>query len=510
MSSCLRGLKISSWHRHRKLSSMTPDVAQLLESLRTEGTIDSEGAFTISLSQARAKMSSFRSSSKSRYLLFLLSAGVGSGATRANITDIGGRLVIHMPKAYIAEEALLQVLETGVQAQLAAASDMAFGLRDALDSGAESALLEVTHPTQRSYSWFMTSNSEESQELAHRSKGGMKLTLDFGHPLFARLMSLLRRPPERSATKLLKKAARHCQVPIYHNLRLANQSFELPDWPCLVQIGQPSRVAFPRSPLVPDVPHTWTAGLAFLPGKVSLVVRGVNSGVMQSSEFSGIVFHDKLHLDLSREKIVQDETFRDFIVQLDSLKSLCLETVASTLPDFADEVPWFLSTLVMACVKDEVSHATQSLTYRWLRSQVPQNSASSRNSWDTGTDLLNLGLAFEQQNKSSFRIDGEELYVSCLDILWEKKLDKTQVLQRAADFTAQRRPTELLLRGYLLLGLGALFTFSAEKDRAEQTWSQALMVGRGSVVEELFAAHLGHPPEHVATEAAKALQMLLR
>jgi hypothetical protein len=73
-------------------------VEQLLAELREHGTIDSQGEFTLSLSEARRKLVQYHSSDKARYLLLLLAAGIAAGAGSA-LWRLSGRVATSVLKS---------------------------------------------------------------------------------------------------------------------------------------------------------------------------------------------------------------------------------------------------------------------------------------------------------------------------------------------------------------------------------------------------------------------------
>ena len=170
------------------------DVEDLLSALREHGTIDSEGQFTVSLAEARRKLTQYHSSDKARYLLSLVSAGTASGATRIEIISSKTSYKLTFADAYIPEEHLLAAFE-GTQGPEthAAAEELVLGLQGAFANDANRVALSVRSLKQRCFLWEMTADGDESKSISHQGVNSLEIHLQSNLSLITQMASLFQK-----------------------------------------------------------------------------------------------------------------------------------------------------------------------------------------------------------------------------------------------------------------------------------------------------------------------------
>ena len=160
---------LGEWLQVERNTRSVQRVDELLHSLREHGTLDSQGEFTVSLSEARRKLKQYHSSEPARYVLLLVSAGFASGGRSAAVTRRDHCLTIRFPGAYLSENELLQALDNPHNSASSAALQ---GFVGVLSGGESFSLIKgCPHPTGKSRVAFFLSGCarflSRSKDWAH-------------------------------------------------------------------------------------------------------------------------------------------------------------------------------------------------------------------------------------------------------------------------------------------------------------------------------------------------------
>jgi hypothetical protein len=485
-------------------------VEQLLNSLRETGTIDSQGAFTLSMDKARAKLARFQSSDPARYLVSILSGGVGGGASRIQMDDRSTKVSVWMEQAYLPERDLLAALNSAYEGEENGALDLVLGCRGALNYGARKIEIGVSKEGASGYRWILEQDSQVGYQDAIDELPGIKVVILFDESIkerFGRFVRKLRGyVGQRREFQIVEELADRCPVPVSLNHELITRPFHLPKGPLEINVGGVSSVQFFRSPMQFDRGHYWSAGLVYSPGKVSLVVRGVVCGSVESYDFSGVVYHDSLGLDLTREKVRVGEEADLFLDQLEELRCQTLFRLADTFSDYQGELPWFFGDLFHLALETDTAGQVREKILLFLKSQFRLDIAGD------GTDaLLWAGTELAcQLGPERFTIREGFLLRRCS---FEFKQAERELLwiPLTLRYYQSVLPDRTLVRGYLLLGWGALYEIHGVSKSAQECWLESLdtvRAGTDNRAEELIHAHMDFEPEHILVETGKALALL--
>jgi hypothetical protein len=484
-------------------------VDQLLDSLRKTGTIDSQGAFTLSLSKARAKLAQFQSSDPARYLVSILSGGVGGGASSIRMTDHGTKVSVWMDGAYLAEEDLLAALNSAYEGEENGALDLVLGCRGALSYGADKIEIRVSGADQADYLWILEQDSEEGRKEEISEAQGVGVDIVFDETIIERLERFVSKfrgyAGQRREFQMVERLADRCPVPVTLDGELVVRPFYLPNGPLEIQVGQVSSVSFSQSPMQFSRFQDWSAGLVCRAGRVSLVVRGVVCGSVDSDDFSGVVYHDSLGLDLTREKVRVGEEADRFLDQLEELRCQVLFRLGDSLRSCSAEVPWFFCELFHLALESQVEDQERLKILDFLRSRFQIDVAGS------GTDaLLWAGTELAcRVGPEKFTLREAFLLKRCSLEFKEAKRELRWIPLTSRYYQAVW-PERTLVRGYILLGWGALYEIHGVSSSAQECWLEALdtvRAGTDDRAEELIHAHMDFEPEHILVEVGKALAL---
>lgn len=479
------------------------NVAELLQSMREHGTIDSQGEFTISLSEARRKLTQFGSSNRARYLLLFLSAGIGAGAQVVSIARQQPSYVLTMPGAYIPESALLSAIRGQSDSGLPCAADLGLGLRTALALGARSIELSLRHPQQPSFHWTLSSEGQTSEPL-DPGDTAMEVRVLFPASWQDRLGGLLSRfrgyasLPEE--LRLVEQFCDHCDVPIEIAGTPVNRPIFLPPAIVYAQVGENrGGTFFERPPLVLDLDRGWRGQLSLGEGPTWLVVNGLTMGQLEDDGLAGVVYHDSLKLDLARENLVQDETYDALLDDLARVRLALLEQVTHRLAESNRSVHvGLLETGLSQQLSDEGCHRYLC----WLApDQVSTEPGQAR--WQLPLCLARRGLS-KVAEQATIGVSARAFKLRASYLVPISRV----VLQLLKEID----PAQTLVPGYVLLGLGAYASWKGDQSLANKTWMEALdtvRAGQDDLAEELIHAHMDFPVEHIMDQVAIALTRYL-
>jgi hypothetical protein len=450
----------------------SPGVERLLQTLTRHGTLESEGSFTVSLNQARSKTARYESSDLARYLLFFVSSGIGSGAGSIHIREDGASYVIEMNGGYIKEEALLSSLADGLKTGDHAPFDMAVAIRGALAFGADSVRVIVTHPSLVSYIWTLTDQDEESAQLPS-APAAISVRLSFIESPFEGARRFLRTlrgyVGQRAEFKHLERFADRSQVPLLVNGQSICRPLHLVPAHHYVQVGEVDRVRCLGSPEKVPENFQWSACLAFKPGRIELIARGISySGWVESDDFSGYVYHDELNLDLSREGFVEDEVCRRFLAELETLRLAVLNRKAVELADWREATPWFLESVYSECVSGKLNPSSLLAFHSWLAARLGEPIDVEEKESDEL--IFSCLLIIDQlKERSVFReadMPSKALVARCVQILADRQFDQAHFVLRAIEVLEKIAYHQARVRNYLSLGLTALSNLDDQTEQA--------------------------------------------
>lgn len=491
------------------------DVDELLRSLREHGTVDSEGQFTVSLSQARRKLKHFHSSDPARFLLLLVSSGIASGATSIKVERAQRSLHLWCEDAYLPEGELLQTLEKPQSVNPnSGAGDLVAGIQGSFTQRAASVQVEVLHPQKRSYSWTLLPSSEESHEVRAEGRRGMEIWVRFEprwdqrlKSLFTSLRGYAGMPPEE---RLVDRFADRSLVPITLDGQMVNRALVLPDSVASAVIGEmpENRVGSPFH--VTWEGRDWRGVLALSSSPVQLVVNGISYCQIESLGVGGVVYCDNLIRDASREKIVQNAAYNSLVQDLQEHRWRLFELLAERIESLTlDQARPYLPPLLSAFLAGRLPADARRQIWSWMVGQVPDRVSSSlKPSVDGLVRLIEVLLPEGRDRVIADLLD------ECADAT---AADDSRALQLTRTTNTALRalagPRDHLLEGYLLLASGALHALKGDKISAEKSWFEALNTAwscPSQKAQELFHVHLGYPEAHIARQAASVLRMYSR
>lgn len=491
---------------------MSLQVAQLLANLREHGTIDSEGDFTVSLSAARRKLSRYQTSDPARYLLLAASGGIAAGATLVRITQGLSSYGLRFPSAYIRETALLGSFEKPSESA-AGSLDMAMALRGVLVQAATSIVVEVVDPQRPSYRWSLTPRSDESTPIPAEDETMVRVVIEFPSSWQERLTGIFRRlrgyagqPPE---IRLLDKFCDHSPVPISVNGTALNRDLFLPVSVVYAAVGDPGPYCRVRVDLRLEA-RGWSGILGLRPGRVQLVVHGVAYGQIEDLGLTGVVFHGGLTRDVSRENLVCDSVYDELLEQLeDRRREMLIWSVTDLERIYVHGVDFgvVLEGLVELALSDELPQESLARTLTWLEEKVGPMEAQH----EGGDRLRLLELACELSPQLRGRRE-EFLLTLCGSALERRSGGIQPLLRHTLGEVRQKWPSETLVPGYLLLGLGADLSSRGEEKQAQERWLEALdtvRAGDDDLAEQLIHAHMDFEVGHIMDEVVRALRLHL-
>lgn len=479
--------------------------------MREHGTLDSRGTFTLSLSNARRKLTHFRTSNRTRYLVNLVQAAVGSGAESVLLKSRGADWKLNWPGAYLPEDHLLGAFARGGQeSELPAATDLVLGLQAMLLEGAQSIRISVWHPHKPSYQWVLRAEGEESSVLPP-AKETMVIEVDFPDSWKQRLSILpgfggfVGQPP---AVRLLEQLCDKCEVPLIVNGERLNRPLLLPDTPVTARVGIINDPG--RTPLI-DLSltdHGWQGLLALVSGPIQLVVRGVSMARLEGVGMSGTVYHQGLALDLSREAVVTNQVYEQFLDQLQDVRMSVLEGLTEKFHEI--QVPDdLLVDLLTHGVRRELSEQSLDRLVHWALSRQETNEPTVQ-SRDLLPGLM-ASLGHELRIAPRERLE-RVMIEECVQAFKERSDWLPTMATGTLALLSKNLPSETLVPGYLLLGLGAYYSSRGEDELARNFWMRSLdtvRAGTDDLAEELIHTHMDHPVEHILEQVAIALSLYL-
>lgn len=356
------------------------NIASLISSFKADGTLDSEGRFTVGLKQARKKLTAFNSSDTSRYLVVLVGAGIGAGARGLALDKSPGGLRLTMPGAYYRESELMAAFEQlFVRTARPTTTDLLLGLHMALGEGALECAVTCQDEEQPSFRWVLGQEHEASEEAPSGSTATI-IEITFSERASGPLRWLQGSPSSSEHSdghQLLEKLCAHASVPVMVGNKKLNRPIRLPHAPIALVRGEQTDVKLESPTIISDQAGRWTGALALRPGVVSLVVHGVMFEGPSNLRLDGVIYADKLRLDISRERVVKDRAYKGLLRQLKRVRTEMLTWVD------LDSVPrgWpsqMADLLIEPALAGRISQDKMKRLVEWLDSQPRSPDDSSR------------------------------------------------------------------------------------------------------------------------------------
>ncbi len=391
------------------------NVAELIHAFQSEGILDSEGSFTVSLSQARAKLRDFRSSDDSRFLLHLVAACHGAGAKRIAIQRSPSRLHLNAPGAHFSEAELIEAYSHFFRLQhQTATSELVMGTVMVQALGAEELSLLSRQHEGPSFRWRL----EEARECSEEAPSGdtrFEFEARFGGALSAWLLGLLSAETGWRDCQWLEQLCSLSRLPISVNGRPLNRPLPDNGSPVLLLRGSnlPLQAEGPR--VLEEAEGDYATALAPGSGPLYLVVRGVQYPGPKVN-LVGVVYCDRLRLDLALEQVVQDSVYDELVEELkrrfDDL--LCACDLEQAGPQWARP---YLARLVQLAGQGRIGIAGVILLADWLAEEAPLESARAHDE----LSLMRKAIRFHesQGNHDRYRDTSRKAYTRARHLISE-------------------------------------------------------------------------------------------
>lgn len=482
---------------------MSQQLQQHLNALRRQGSLDSRGEFTLSLSDARQRLKAPLSADPARYLLRLISGGVAAGAESIEITAVGASYRVVFLGALLSEPHLLTTVKQVLRAPNVPCLEFVLGMQGALAAGADRVTLICQHPSKSGFQWTLFEGKEESGPADHHMFPKVEMEISFGGWVSAKLPTFYRTlrgyVGQRPEFRLLEQFCDRCPVPIRVNSECITRPLVLPDAPLAARVGEVGGIEN-CGEFESFESDGWLGALAYRGGKISVVVNGVTYANLESPDFSGVVHHQGLTLNLTRENLVADGVFDVFSQSLDNLRLQLLFRCAKRLADFEQDKPWFLEDLYYACLEGDIGTDAVSELHQWCCLPESESEPSSL------AQLLGWSKTF--RDGSRFELNTVLLLKVCARIFHDFKERYLELLKLSQEHLTQLYPEEIVLRGYFSLGYASALTTLGREHEASELWSATLTLvneTRPDLVKKLATLDLKQGTHRHLSRAARSV-----
>ena len=491
---------------------MSMDVEQLLNSLRSHGTIDpKEGSFTLSLSEARRKLLNYQSSNPRRYLVVMFAGFQAAGADRITLASDWFRYKITALSARVSEQALTEAFAgRGDEAKHPGVSDLTLSLRLAFRCECHQLSFSQHVAGEPGYGWTLSGEAEVSVPVAPSRETLQTVELEFrpswkrrAEGFFRGLGGFVGKNEE------LRLLVQHCdksRVPILvDGETIAYDHLEKSSHP-RAWVGS-EQASGPYDVLVANLP--WEGWLDLEEGRLDIVHHGVTFSRLEIPGLSGIVWHSGLRLDLSREAILHDAHYEHFLSEVEQVRSRLLKIFSLNLNSRPPEEVWrHLHDLVFLCL-DKMDPNLNRRMNEWMVTQLEKTSPgiATADKWELLRNYQELPRV-----RRGFKPRVQATLALCASSLDELSPGLDELLSDTATLIQQFYPKDYLAAAYLLLGLGACLHNFGQPNVGRTVWEEALETAKASSDDrnvELIEAHLKFEVDHMISEVAKAIRMYL-
>lgn len=333
------------------------ELDNLIGQKAEQGQYDSEGQFTLDPDKALKKVRALASLTPHRYVLELMSILIRGGASRIEITISPNTMIWLAPGARFTES----------QSRM---------LAPAFEVGVEQ--LEF-QPEGEEPSWCLT--PEGTRSSPSEFEGAVKITFSpTKGGLLRYFLSQLRGPETlRKETRLLASFGRRCPVPLVVDGERFDTRVDLPVAPVYAVVGNREDLAENLNEPIRVDSEVWSGCFSLIRGRLELVVDGVLWMDLPGSSMSGVIYHDKLSLDLSRKAIVRDHIYQALWSDLERVRNQMLEHLALRIHDFAfHEIVHYLEPLSQAARQNLLSEKARETVRHWMEESLEAARHSSQ------------------------------------------------------------------------------------------------------------------------------------
>lgn len=310
---------------------MSDDLRACLEGFSQVGQKDSTGEFTLSQDHARKKLQEFTLPEPRLYVLNLVASAVCGGATHISFRSDADELWMSTD-SQLEDPRELEVIESVLfsNRQSSPIRELIIGLSGLLPLKPKKVELQVRAPGEcYQLRWDGETYQHERTQAATGEPGislyvqervGYRVARKYAAKVGGGML------PDSEEDAIFRYCNR-CPIKVEYNQKVANRPLIL---------GKCRHVTFSPSPFpedhalapfgAPQPAPPGVSGLLAIGGRlapwVTLVYQGVNfrlpENAFQTKNLRGIVYCDNLRKDLSQVQLVQDETFRTLIADIEA------------------------------------------------------------------------------------------------------------------------------------------------------------------------------------------------
>ena len=321
-------------------------LSKFVGQLRADGVVDSEGSFTVGWAEARRKMQAHQGLAPTRFAVLLVSAGLAWGANSVEIVDQRSDLTFLFSGAYVEESQLMGGFDNLAGGCCSGALlDFMLGLNGAFVLGASEVKVDV-NSNLGAYRWTLTPEGESRDEgYGELEAGRMRIRiLRHQRSVLSRVQAFLQTMRGRAGMSAECRAVDDlcCRslVPITISGQVVNRSYQFQPSPILAQVGDRGCAISGDAQVLTFEEQEWSGVLAVASkGRpLELVVRGVTYQGLSLGGLQGILWHDHLRRDISREGVAQDQSYLALERRLREIRSCLLTELAPKLPELSPEL----------------------------------------------------------------------------------------------------------------------------------------------------------------------------
>ena len=311
-----------------------------IETLRSDGSLDSAGTFTLNQAQALQKLRRHQISNPAEFSAGLVASAIASGADWITLSTPTGGFRLEHNGASIPHTHLLglfsSLLVAGPDPSMAAVQELAYGLNALLSLSPKTVRVTCSCPDELAVLELSPQQLVVRRAEPYETYGTARRTLVEVSGLWKGVNQLLRWGlGQRPELEVLRQRCRFASASILCNGEPLQCPQEFPQAVCTARIGSPPSLplAWPTSMLDKDSEvSAWVGLCPDSPSQLTIVMHGVSFVVAEESLPTGIqavVYSSQLRKDLSHAAIVQDEAYAKCIEQVGSLSSELLDALST-------------------------------------------------------------------------------------------------------------------------------------------------------------------------------------